>query len=177
LFDSPLAETVFRIDHDQAFQQTTSLRYQWRRDGPWAAYTWRYDSGLVAGAVGTLDDALGLTAAQQAAIRFFCGNERAAVNHRIESCTSNFGATRFRIPAPGTLDNDHNPPRVAPRNVFDLGVGTDNLFMRNEDSRLTARFTVSNLTNKIALYNFLSTFSGTHFIAPRSYEGAIGFEF
>jgi len=177
LFNSPLAETVFRIDHDQAFQQTTSLRYQWRRNGPWAAYTWRYDSGLVAGAVGTLDDALGLTAAQQAAVGFFCGNDRATANHRIESCTSNFGATRFRIPAPGTLNDDHNPPRVAPRNVFDLGVGTDNLLMRSEGSRLRLRFTVSNLTNKIALYNFLSTFSGTHFIAPRSYEGAIGFEF
>ena len=66
---------------------------------------------------------------------------------------------------------------VAPRNVFDLGVRTDNLLMRSEGSRLRLRFTVSNLTNKIALYNFLSTFSGTHFIAPRSYEGAIGFEF
>jgi hypothetical protein len=36
---------------------------------------------------------------------------------------------------------------------------------------------VSNLTNKVALYNFLSTFSGTHFVSPRSYEAAIGFNF
>ena len=42
--------------------------------GAWAALIWRYDSGLVAGAVGSLDDALALTADQQAAIGFFCGS-------------------------------------------------------------------------------------------------------
>jgi hypothetical protein len=30
------------------------------------------------------------------------------------------------------------------------------------------RFTVINLTSKEALFNFLSTFSGTHFVTPRS---------
>src|SRR5205823_12421924 len=49
---------VFRIDHDQNFQQTTNVRYQWKKDGPWAAVTWRYDSGLVAGSVSSLADAL-----------------------------------------------------------------------------------------------------------------------
>ena len=34
---------------------------------------WRYDSGLVAGAVGELDDALAFTADQQTAIGFSCG--------------------------------------------------------------------------------------------------------
>jgi hypothetical protein len=34
-----------------------------------------------------------------------------------------------------------------------------------------------NLTNKVALYNFLSTFSGTHFVTPRSYQVEIGFTF
>jgi len=39
---------VFRIDHDQAFNQTTHLQYQpWKR-GPWVGFNWRYDSGLVA---------------------------------------------------------------------------------------------------------------------------------
>ena len=32
------------------------------------------------------------------------------------------------------------------------------------------RFTVLNLTNKEALYNFLSTFSGTHFVTPRNVQ-------
>jgi hypothetical protein len=36
---------------------------------------------------------------------------------------------------------------------------------------------VTNLTNKDALYNFLSTFSGTHFVQARAYQAAIGFVF
>ena len=46
----PPATGVFRIDHDEAFNQTTHLEYQpWKR-GPWVGFNWRYDSGLVAGA-------------------------------------------------------------------------------------------------------------------------------
>jgi len=36
--------------------------------GAWAALSWRYDSGLVAGSVASVDDALALTGDQQAAI-------------------------------------------------------------------------------------------------------------
>jgi hypothetical protein len=42
---------------------------------------------------------------------------------------------------------------------------------------VTLRFTVTNLTNNVALYNFHSTFSGTHFVTPRTYAGAIGLVF
>ncbi len=42
---------VFRIDHDEKFNQTTHIQYQpWKR-GPWMGFNWRYDSGLVAGPV------------------------------------------------------------------------------------------------------------------------------
>jgi hypothetical protein len=167
---------VFRIDHDQKFQQTTNARYQWKKTGPWAAFTWRYDSGLVAGNVASLADALALTPAGQAAIGFFCGSQVATPENGISSCDSNFGASRLRIPAAGTADDDHNPPRIAPRHLFDLGFGTDNLF-KIENGHVTTKFTISNLTNKVALYNFASTFSGTHFVAPRTYVGAIGFVF
>jgi hypothetical protein len=45
------APGVFRIDHDEKFNQTTHLQYQpWKR-GPWVGFNWRYDNGLVAGAV------------------------------------------------------------------------------------------------------------------------------
>ena len=177
IFNSPLDIGVFRIDHDQAFQQTTQLRYEFSKNGPWFGFTWRYDSGLVAGAVPDLDAALGLTAAQQAAIGFFCGGQQATVSAGITQCTSpNFGATRLAIPAPGTADPDHNPPRVAPRHLFDLAVGTDNL-LKGDRTRMTLRFTVVNLTNNVALYNFLSTFSGTHFVAPRTYQAAVGVVF
>jgi len=42
---------------------------------------------------------------------------------------------------------------------------------------MTASFPVTNRSDKVALYNFLSTFSGTHFVAPRAYTGSIGFMF
>jgi hypothetical protein len=80
------------------------------------------------------------------------------------------------IPKEGTANDDHNPPRVAPRHLFDIGVGTDNL-LRAEHYRTTLRFNITNLTNKVALYNFLSTFSGTHFVTPRAYQVALGFVF
>ena len=41
----------FRIDHDEKFNQTTHLQYQFGKRGPWAGFNWRYDSGLVAGAM------------------------------------------------------------------------------------------------------------------------------
>jgi Carboxypeptidase regulatory-like domain len=168
---------VFRIDHDQNFQQTTNVRYQWKKNGPWGAFTWRYDSGLVAGAVASLEDALALTPAEQAAIGFSCGGQAATPDNGITSCNTNFGTTRLRIPAEGAADDDHNPPRIAARNIFDVGMGTDRLLGRQDGSHVTMRFTISNVTNKIALYNFHSTFSGTHFIAPRTYQGSIGFVF
>jgi len=43
--------TPFRIDHDEKFNQTTHVQYQPWKNGPWVGVNWRYDSGLVAGAV------------------------------------------------------------------------------------------------------------------------------
>ena len=34
-----------------------------------------------------------------------------------------------------------------------------------------------NVTNKYALYNFLSTFSGTHYVTPRALTAEVGFHF
>jgi hypothetical protein len=87
-----------------------------------------------------------------------------------------FGATRLTIPAPGTFNPDHNPPRIAPHNQFDLGVGNDNLF-KTDKLRWTLQLTAVNITNTEALYNFLSTFSGTHFVSPRAYRAEFGFVF
>jgi hypothetical protein len=87
-----------------------------------------------------------------------------------------FGSTRVSIPAPGTENDDKNPPRIATRHLFDVAVGHDNIF-KGDRYKVNAQFTVINLTNKDALYNFLSTFSGTHFVTPRSYQAQIGFTF
>ena len=180
--------SVFRIDHDERFNQTTHLQYQpWKR-GPWIGFNWRYDSGLVAGSVPDFATALAFDGDQQAAIGLFCVT---ASGRRLEasllsplssapsSCGANpvnTGATRISIPAAGTEDDDANPPRIAPRNLFDVAVGHDNLF-HGDRYRWSARFTVVNLTNQKALYNFLSTFSGTHFVSPRTYTAELGFHF
>jgi hypothetical protein len=173
-------EGDFRIDHDQKFNATTNLQYVFeKRTGAWAALSWRYDSGLVAGSVASLEDALGLTADQQAAIGFHCGSTFASLGAPLTSAdctTSNYGATRVRIPAEGTADDVNNPPRIAPRNLFDLGMGVDNLLQSNR-AKLRIRFSVLNLTNQEALYNFLSTFSGTHFVTPRAYQVQFGVTF
>ena len=80
------------------------------------------------------------------------------------------------IPKPGTFNPDTDPPRIAPRHILDASVGTDNLLHR-EPLHMTLRFSVLNLTNTESLYNFLSTFSGTHFVAPRRYQVTLGMEF
>jgi hypothetical protein len=82
--------------------------------------------------------------------------------------TSHYGATRVRIPAEGPADDVNNQPRIAPRHLFDLGVGVDNV-LHTDKTKLRVRFSLLNLTNREALYNFLSTFSGTHFVTPRAY--------
>jgi hypothetical protein len=183
LFNSPPPPGVFRIDHDQAFQQSTHVQYQWKTNGPWIGFNWRYDSGLVAGAVPfatdttTPVDLTVLTPDQQVQAGLFCGNVFATLTAPLTSCApSLYGSTRINIPAPGTQNDDKNPARIKGRNLFDVAMGDDNLF-RGDRYRWSLRFTVINLTNKTALYNFLSTFSGTHFVTPRSEAVELGFHF
>jgi hypothetical protein len=172
----------FRIDHDQKFNSTTNLQYIFeKRVGAWAALSWRYDSGLVAGSVPDFATAMSLTADQQAAIGLFCGNTVATLASPIASCSaSNFGATRVVIPGTpantAAEDDVNNPPRIASRNLFDLGLGVDNLLHTNK-AKLKVRFSILNLGNTDALYNFLSTFSGTHFVTPRAYQVQVGVTF
>jgi len=170
----------FRIDHDQKLNTTTNLQYLFNKPrGLWAALSWRYDSGLVAGSVGSLADALALTADQQTAIGLFCGPKVATRDTALTAAdcsAANFGATRINIPAEGTEDDVQNPPRIAPRHLFDIGFGADNL-LNSQGVRLKVRFSVINVTNKEALYNFLSTFSGTHFVTPRAYQVQLGVTF
>ena len=174
---------VFRIDHDEKFNQTTHLQYQpWQR-GPWFGFNWRYDSGLVAGAVPfatdttTPVDLTGLTGDQQLQAGLFCGSQRPTLSTPLTTCApSQYGSNLVKIPAPGTENDDHNPPRIAPRHLFDIAIGDDNI-LRGDKYKWSLRFTAINVTNKVALYNFLSTFSGTHFVTPRTYTAELGFHF
>jgi hypothetical protein len=89
---------------------------------------------------------------------------------------SQLSSTQINIPAPGTASNDHNPPRIQSRNLFDASLGEDNLF-NGHRYKWSLMLTAVNLTNKYALYNFLSTFSGTHYVTPRAMTAELGFHF
>jgi hypothetical protein len=191
---TPGVSSVFRIDHDELFNQTTHLQYQPTKKSPWVSVNWRYDSGQVAGQVpcaggecvngpnGTdsVVDVSNLTPDQQFEGGLYCGSVHATPTTPISPTglcpASQYGSTLLRIPAPGTENNDHNPPRIASRNLFDIGVGDDNLF-QGDKHKWSARLTVVNLTNKEAVFNFLSTFSGTHYVSPRTLTATIGFHF
>jgi hypothetical protein len=192
---TPGSISVFRIDHDEVHNATGHLQYQPSKKLPWVSFNWRYDSGLVAGPVpcaggqdcangpngsDTVVDVSGLTPDQQFEGGLYCGPVHATPTMPISPnglCPANlYGSTLVSIPAPGTENDDHNPPRIAPRNLFDIGVGHDNIF-RGDKYKFSARVTVVNLANSYVLYNFLSTFSGTHYVSPRAITGTIGFHF
>ena len=90
----------------------------------------------------------------------------------VSQLTSNLIST----PAPGAGDNDHNPPRIAPRSLFDVSVGKNNIFHK-EHFKTDLDLTAINVTNKYALYNFLSTFSGTHYVTPRAMTAKLTLNF
>jgi len=196
---TPGSFSPFRIDHDEKFNETTHLQYQFWKAGPWLAFNWRYDTGLVAGPVpcaggncangplGTsgfggndIVDASILTPDQQFQAGLFCGSVHATPTTPISpnsTClASEYGSTLLKIPKPDSENDNTNPPRVLPHTLFDLAVGDDDLF-HGERYKWSARVTVINLANRYTPYNFLSTFSGTHYVTPRAITGEVGFHF
>jgi hypothetical protein len=191
--------TPFRIDHDEKFNLTTHLQYQPWKAGPWFGFNWRYDSGQVAGetpcyggncAQTTTDssgapaiamtDSFGvpLTADQEFEAGLFCGTLRATPTRPLPNpCpVSQFGSRLLQVPAPNTENDDKNPARIAARSLFDVAIGHDNIF-KGDKYKVSVRLTAINVTNKYALYNFLSTFSGTHYVPPRTLTAELGFHF
>ena len=187
---------AFRIDHDEKFNMTAHLQYQPKVLWPWIGFNWRYDSGLVAAstpcvggdavcsaATTTLGgapavDLSGLSADQEFEAGLFCGSIHATPTQALPTpcLASQYGSTLISIPRTGTSDDDHNPPRIASRNLFDVAIGDDNLF-RGDRYKWSLRLTAVNIANQRALYNFLSTFSGTHYVTPRALTAEIGFHF
>jgi hypothetical protein len=195
----------FRIDHDERFNQTTHIQYQIPgKRSPWVGFNWRFDSGLTAGSVPCYNvtdpnsrcnpinggpsitingqpgiDLSGLSADQQFQAGLVCNGVKATPFVGIpgnQCLASQLTSKLVSIPAPGTENDDKNPPRIAPRSLFDASLGEDNLF--NGDKRKwSLRLTAVNITNNYALYNFLSTFSGTHYVTPRALTAEVGFHF
>ncbi len=188
----------FRIDHDERFNQTAHVQYQTPfKHGPFIGFNWRFDSGLTAGSVPCFNptganspcggvvidgqdyvDVSKLTADQQAQAGLTCNGVKATPFVALPNlCPANeLTSNLVSIPAPGTEDDDKNPPRIAHRNLFDLSLGEDNL-LKGDKHRVSFRVSAVNLTNKVALYNFLSTFSGTHYVTPRALTAEVGFHF
>jgi hypothetical protein len=145
------------------------------------AFTWRYDSGLVVSGVPDSSVALSiLSPAQQTSIGLSCGSLAATFSNGLttDGCAGKVVTSKLlTLPQAGAENDDHNPDRVKPRHVLNLGIGTDNLFHTEKREKFTASVDITNLTNKVALYNFLSTFSGTHFLQPRTVLARVGFVF
>jgi hypothetical protein len=183
IFNSVPASPVFRIDHGEEFEQTTDVRYLLPRHllgthRPFVSGAWRYNSGLaLPDTVPTYLDALQLTADQQSQMGLHCGGDYATSTQAIRQCSATaFGATRVRIPPYGTENDDRNPVRVTPRTLFDFAAGDDQL-LHIENLTIGMHAGVLNATNTVALYDFLSTFSGTHFVPPRSLQVGLSFAF
>jgi hypothetical protein len=87
----------------------------------------------------------------------FCGSQHATPTQGLPNpCpVSQFGSTLLQLPAPNTENDDKNPPRIASRSLFDVAIGHDNIF-KGDKYKVSLRLTAINITNKYALYNFLS---------------------
>ena len=191
----------FRIDHDEKFNQTTHLQYTLAHigllTGLWGGFNWRYDSGLVAGSVPCYNltdpnspcggitlpngqpgvDLSSLTPDEEFQAGITCDGVAATPYSGFTSCdNAGYKSNLVQIPAAGTEDDDHNPPRIAPRNLLDASLGKDNIFHK-ERYKVNLDLTAINVTNKYALYNFLSTFSGTHYVTPRALTAKITLNF
>jgi hypothetical protein len=192
----------FRIDHDEKFNQTTHLQYDLPfRKSMWYGFNWRYDSGLVAGAAPCYNpngantdcdpataitiagqpgiDLSGLSADQQFQAGLACNGVKATYTSGFQQCTvAGLTSRLLALPAVNTEDADKNPSRIASRNLFDMAFGDDRIaHFGGERYRIAARVTAINVTNKYALYNFLSTFSGTHYVTPRTLTAEVSFHF
>jgi hypothetical protein len=194
----------FRIDHDEKFNQTTHVQYSFARGmlkGLWGGFNWRYDSGQVAGqapcynplsndpnsACGATSTTLGgepavdlsgYTADEQFQAGLMCNGVRATPGHPLPATclASQLSSSLINISAPGTGSADRNPSRIAPRNLFDASVGKNNLFHADR-YKVDLNLTAINVTNDYALYNFLSTFSGTHYVTPRAMTAKLTLNF
>ncbi len=204
---TPGSNFPFRIDHDERFNETAHIQYTLPfHKSTWFGFNWRYDSGLVAGATpcynttdpnsGCADfsfdangnpltingqpaiDLSSLTADEQFQAGLACGGVRATPTAALPNAclASQLTSSLLNIPAPGTENDDHNPPRVQQRSLFDMALGEDNLF-HGDRHKVGLRVTAVNVTNKYALYNFLSTFSGTHYVTPRAITGELSYSF
>ena len=135
----------------------------------------RTNSILINGQPGI--DLSGFTPDQEAEAGLACNGLKATPFSGFSQClASQLTSAQLTIPGPGAEDDDRNPPRIKQRNLFDISLGEDNLF-GGKERKWSVQLTAVNILNKTALYNYLSTFSGTHFVTPRAVTAEVGFHF
>jgi len=189
----------FRIDHDERFNQTTHIQYALPfKKSLWYGFSWRFDSGLVAGSAPCYNatganslctpnsilingqpgiDLSSLTPDQEFQEGLVCNGVKATPYSGFQNClASQLTSNLVKIPAINTEDDDKNPPRIQSRSLFDMALGDDNLF-NTDKHKIGLRVSAVNVTNKYALYNFLSTFSGTHYVTPRAVTAELSYNF
>jgi hypothetical protein len=174
-------------------------------NGLWGGFNWRFDSGLTAGSVpcynlfsndpnsacGTPDSPTsttlngqpavilsGLTADEQFQAGLTCNGVKATPTTPLPAVcpASEYSSTLVDIPMPGKGDADKDPPRIQHRDLFDASIGKNNIFHADR-YKVDLDLTAINVTDKYALYNFLSTFSGTHYVTPRALTAKVTLNF
>ncbi len=120
----------------------------------------------------------GLTADEEFEAGITCNGVAATPTSGFTSCPANAvqvaSWSRFPLPAPKTTTTTRRALRRATCSTS--LVGKNNIFNK-EHYKTDLDLTAINVTNKYALYNFLSTFSGTHYVTPRALTAKITFNF
>ncbi len=195
--DEHFNETT-HVEYTAPFRKSLFYAFNWRYDsglvaGAAPCYNVTDPNSACAGTSITIDgqpyvDLSGLSPDQQFQAGLVCNGVKATptsgAGYPLAGNPEVCGATQLTsklivIPAPGTEDDDKNPQRIQPRTVFDMALGDSNIvhFGEGERYKFSASVTAINVANKYALYNFLSTFSGTHYLTPRTITGQIAFHF
>jgi hypothetical protein len=195
--DEHFNETT-HVEYTMPFRKSLYTSFNWRYDtglvaGAAPCYNVTDPNSACSGTSITINgqpyvDLSGLSPDQQFQAGLVCNGVKAtptlgtgaAVGGNSEVClASQLTSKLIVIPPPGTEDDDRSPQRIQPRTVFDLALGDSNIvrFGEGERYRFSASVTAINIANKYALYNFLSTFSGTHYLTPRTVTAEVAFHF
>ena len=119
----------------------------------------------------------GLTPDQQFQAGLFCGSARATPTAPLPVDLPPAGTVRIHSGQAFRRLERRTTTRIRRASLRAISStsrsGDDNLF-HGERYKWSLQLTAINLTNKVALYNFLSTFSGTHYVTPRALTAETG---
>ena len=176
---SPSASTTTK---SSTRPRTCNTRFGKR--GPWAGWNWRYDSGLVAGSVPfatdttTPVDLSGLTYDQQAEAGITCNGVKATRTAGFQSCApSQYSSIAGQHSGAGHGKRRQEPAAHRAAQPVRRSPSVRTISSTPNRYKVDFDLTAINVTNKYALYNFLSTFSGTHYVTPRALTAKITLNF